>query len=292
MSVVSMKQLLEAGAHFGHQTKRWNPKMKKYIFGSRNGIYIIDLQKTLQKLREAYDFIQEVGVQGEQVLFVGTKRQAQEPVAAEAQRSNMPYVTQRWWGGMLTNFTTIRKSINRLRRLEAMLAEGGSEALSKKEILKLDKERQRLEKFLGGIKTMDRLPKAVFIVDPRKERIALHEAQRLGIPVVAVVDTNCDPEGIEYVVPSNDDAIRAIRLIASQVADALLEGRAEFATREAERAEGAFKEGAGIAEEDLFKRLPAEEGEEEEEVGGKGRRKRGTRKRAEVNGPKPLEASI
>lgn len=291
MSVVSMKQLLEAGAHFGHQTKRWNPKMKKYIFGSRNGIYIIDLQKTLQKLREAYEFIQGAAAKGEQVLFVGTKRQAQEPIVAEALRCNMPCVTQRWLGGMLTNFTTIRKSINRLKRLEAMLAAGESEALSKKEVLKLEKERQRLEKFLGGIKTMDRLPKAVFIIDPRKERIALHEARRLGIPVVAVVDTNCDPEGIEYVVPSNDDAIRAIRLIASQVSDAVMEGRAEFLTREAERAEGELREGE-LSQEDLFERLPGEEDEEEEGVGGKGKRKRGTKKRVEVNGPKPLEASI
>ncbi|MBI1986736.1 MAG: 30S ribosomal protein S2 [Nitrospinae bacterium] len=291
MSVVSMKQLLEAGAHFGHQTKRWNPKMKKYIFGSRNGIYIIDLQKTLQKLREAYEFIQGAAAKGEQVLFVGTKRQAQEPIVAEALRCNMPCVTQRWLGGMLTNFTTIRKSINRLKRLEAMLAAGESEALSKKEVLKLEKERQRLEKFLGGIKTMDRLPKAVFIIDPRKERIALHEARRLGIPVVAVVDTNCDPEGIEYVVPSNDDAIRAIRLIASQVSDAVMEGRAEFLTREAERAEGELREGE-LSQEDLFERLPGEEDEEEEGVGGKGKRKRGAKKRVEVNGPKPLEASI
>lgn len=291
MSVVSMKQLLEAGAHFGHQTKRWNPKMKKYIFGSRNGIYIIDLQKTLQKLREAYEFIQEAAAKGEQVLFVGTKRQAQEPLAAEALRCNMPCVTQRWLGGMLTNFTTIRKSINRLKRLEAMLTEGGSEALSKKEVLKLDKERQRLEKFLGGIKTMDRLPKAVFIIDPRKERIALHEAKRLGIPVVAVVDTNCDPEGIEYVVPSNDDAIRAIRLIASQVTDAVLEGRSEFLTREAERAEGELRD-AELGQEDLFERLTGEEDEEEEGAGGKGKRKRGAKKRVEVNAPKPLEASI
>ncbi|MBI2877872.1 MAG: 30S ribosomal protein S2 [Candidatus Tectomicrobia bacterium] len=290
MTAVSMKQLLEAGAHFGHQTKRWNPKMKKYIFGSRNGIYIIDLQKTLRKLREAYEFIQGVAAQGEQVLFVGTKRQSQEPIAAEAQQCNMPYVTQRWWGGMLTNFATIRKSINRLRRLEAMLAEGGSDALSKKEILKLDKERQRLEKFLGGIKTMDRLPKAIFIVDPRKERIALHEAQRLGIPVVAIVDTNCDPSGIEYVIPSNDDAIRAIRLIASQVTEAVAEGRVEFTTREAERAEGEM--GAGDLDEEALARL-SEEDEEDEDAAGRGKRKRSSgRKRVESNSPKTLGASL
>ena len=269
MAIVTMKQLLEAGSHFGHQTKRWNPKMKKYIFGSRNGIYIIDLQKTLQKTKETYEFIREVASHDEQVLFVGTKKQAQEAVTLEAQRCNMPYVTQRWWGGMLTNFVTIRRSINRLKRLDVLLTGSGSEGLSKKEILKLDKQRQRLEKFLGGIKTMEKLPKAVFIIDPRKERIALHEAKRLDIPVSAVVDTNCDPDRVDYVIPSNDDAIRAIRLMASRIADAVLEGRAEFLARQAQRDKGdaveEAKEVVPVAEvEDLFEDFPdLEPGEDE-----------------------------
>ena len=274
MAIVTMKQLLESGAHFGHQTKRWNPKMKKYIFGSRNGIYIIDLQKTLLRMKEAYEFIRGVVSQEEQVLFVGTKRQAQETVTAEAQRCNMPYVTQRWWGGMLTNFVTIRRSINRLKRLESLLTGDGGEGLSKKEILKLDKQRQRLEKFLGGIKNLEKLPVAVFIIDPHKEMIALHEATRLGIPIVAVVDTNCNPEQVDYVIPSNDDAIRTIRLMTSRIADAVLEGRAEFLAREAER--DGEEEGGGeavpVAEVgELYEGLSVEEElEQQPELGKEG----------------------
>jgi small subunit ribosomal protein S2 len=220
MAALTMKELLEAGVHFGHQTKRWNPKMQKYIFGERNGIYIIDLQKTLKKFREAYAF------------FVGTKKQAQETVFEEASRCGMFYVNQRWLGGTLTNFTTIRKSIARLKRLEEMRDTGEYERLPKKEGLELERERQKLEKALVGIKTMEQLPSAVFIVDPRKEAIAVAEAQRLGISIVAIVDTNCDPTGIDHPIPGNDDAIRAVRLIASRIADAINEGRGTLAKEE------------------------------------------------------------
>ncbi len=225
MSVISMKELLEAGVHFGHQAKRWNPKMKKYIFGERNGIYIIDLQKTLRKFKEAYNFVSDVSAQGRPVLFVGTKKQAQDSIAEESGRCGQFYVNQRWLGGMLTNFETIRKGIERLKKLERMKGDGTYEKLSKKEVSGLEKRRMQLEKYLGGIKDMPGLPGAVFVVDPRKEQIAVMEARRLKIPVVGIVDTNCDPDVIDYVVPGNDDAIRAIRLIASKVADAVLEGR-------------------------------------------------------------------
>src|SRR5213594_4772769 len=206
-----MKELLEAGVHFGHQTKRWNPKMKKYIFGKRNGIYIIDLQKTLKLFKEASAFISDLATQGKRILFVGTKRQAQDTVLEEANRCGMFYVNQRWLGGTLTNFATIRKSITRLKKLEEMKDTGEYERLPKKEALELDREREKLDKALVGIKTMDQLPAAVFIIDPRKEKIAVAEAQRLGISIVAIVDTNCDPTGIDYPVPGNDDAIRAVR---------------------------------------------------------------------------------
>lgn len=225
MSVVQMKELLEAGVHFGHQTKRWNPKMAKYIFGERNDIYIIDLQKTVKKFSKAYDFIRDLAARGESLLFVGTKRQAQEIVVEEAKRCNMFYVNSRWLGGMLTNFSTIKKSIEKLKKLETSKADGTYERLPKKEVIKLEKERVQLEKNLGGIKDMRRLPSAIFIIDTIKEKTAVLEANRLGIPVVAIVDTNCDPDEIDYVIPGNDDAIRAIRLITSKIAEAVLEGR-------------------------------------------------------------------
>ncbi|MFQ6111246.1 MAG: 30S ribosomal protein S2 [Nitrospinota bacterium] len=226
MTVIKMKELLEAGSHFGHQTNRWNPKMKKYIYGSRDGIYIIDLQKTVQKLEEAYEFVKRVASEGENILFIATKKQAQGPVQEEAERCGMPCVTKRWLGGTLTNFSTIRRSINRFEELEAMKADGTMELLPKKEAIKWDQERERLAKFIGGIRNMRSLPQAVYIVDTRKERIALNEAIKLGIPVIAIVDTNCDPDGVRYVLPANDDAIRSIRLMTSKIADAVLEGKA------------------------------------------------------------------
>lgn len=225
MAVVSMKQLLEAGVHFGHQTRRWNPKMAKYIFTERNGIYIIDLQKTVKKLEEAYNFVRDLSVEGKSVLFVGTKKQAQDSVKEEAQRAGAFYVNARWLGGMMTNFTTIRRRIDRLAQLKAMEEDGTFELLPKKEVIKLRLEIEKLEKFLGGIKDMKQLPGALFIVDPRKERIAVAEAKKLGIPIVAIVDTNCDPDEIDYVIPGNDDAIRAVKLISGTVANAIIEGR-------------------------------------------------------------------
>jgi len=229
MTAVTMKELLEAGVHFGHQTKRWNPKMRKYIFGERNGIYIIDLQKTLKQFQEACAFVRELAASGGTLLFVGTKKQAQEAVFEEAVRCGMFYVNQRWLGGTLTNFTTIQKSIARLKRLEEMRETGEYERLPKKEVLGLERERQKLEKALVGIKDLDRLPAAVYIIDPRKEKIATAEAQRLAIPLIAIVDTNCDPTGIDYPIPGNDDAIRAIRLISSRISDAVIEGRGSLA---------------------------------------------------------------
>ena len=225
MAVISMKQLLEAGVHFGHQTRRWNPKMAPYIFTERNGIYIIDLQKTVKKVDEAYDFLRSVAEEGKSILFVGTKKQAQEAVKEEALKSGMFYVNERWLGGMMTNFATIRKSINRLKELEAMEEDGTFEVLSKKEVLALKREQEKLEKSLGGIKDMEELPGALFIVDPRKERIAVAEAKKLNIPIVAIVDTNCDPDEIDYVIPGNDDAIRAVKLIVSKMADAVIEAQ-------------------------------------------------------------------
>ncbi len=225
MSVVSMKQLLEAGVHFGHQTRRWNPKMDKYIFAERNGIYIIDLQKTVKKLEEAYAFIKEVSENGGEVLFVGTKKQAMDSVREEAIRCGMPYVNARWLGGMLTNYQTIQKRIKRLAQLKAMEQDGTFNLLPKKEVIKLNLEIEKLEKFMGGITEMKKQPAALFIVDPRKERIAVAEAHKLGIPIVAIVDTNCDPDEVDYVIPGNDDAIRAVRLIAGAMADAIIEGR-------------------------------------------------------------------
>ena len=226
MSQITMKQLLEAGVHFGHQTRRWNPKMKPYIFGARNGIYIIDLQKTVRYFRTAYNFLREISQNGEKVLFVGTKKQAQEAIFEESARAGQFFVNNRWLGGMLTNFTTIKRSIDRLKKIEAMAQDGTYDLLTKKEVLQLEREKAKLEKSLGGIKMMNRLPGAIFVIDPKKENIAVKEARKLGIPVVAVVDTNCDPDEIDYIIPGNDDAIRAIRLFAQKMADACIDGAA------------------------------------------------------------------
>jgi small subunit ribosomal protein S2 len=225
MAVISMKQLLEAGVHFGHQTRRWNPKMAEYIYTERNGIYIIDLQKTVRKADEAYMFIRQVAMNGGTVLFVGTKKQAQDSIREEADRCGMYFINNRWLGGTLTNFTTIKKRINRLSELTRMQENGTFDVLPKKEVAKLKLEMEKLEKNLGGIKTMPGLPSCMFVVDPRKEHIAVLEARRLGIPIVGIVDTNCDPEEVDYVIPGNDDAIRAVKLIAGKMADAILEGR-------------------------------------------------------------------
>ncbi|NLG33519.1 MAG: 30S ribosomal protein S2 [Syntrophomonadaceae bacterium] len=225
MSVITMKQLLEAGVHFGHQTRRWNPKMGTYIYMERNGIYIIDLQQTVKKFEEAYEFIKSVVAEGKGILFVGTKKQAQETIKEEGERCGMFYVNQRWLGGMLTNFKTIKKRVLRLKELEKMEQDGSFEVLTKKEVARLVNERERLERFLGGIKNMEKLPGAVFVVDPRKERIAVAEARKLNIPVIAIVDTNCDPDEVDFVIPGNDDAIRAVKLIIGRIADAVLEAK-------------------------------------------------------------------
>ena len=240
MSVIAMKQLLEAGVHFGHQTRRWNPKMGEYIYTERNGIYIINLQKTVKKIVEAYDFIKEIAESGQSILFVGTKKQAQDSIKEEAERVGMYYVNARWLGGMLTNFKTIQKRIERLNQLKKMEEDGTFDLLTKKEATKLKLEIEKLEKYLGGIKDMKKLPGALFVVDPRKEKIAVAEAHKLGIPVVAIVDTNCDPDEVDYVIPGNDDAIRAVKLIASTMANAIIEGnQGEDALPVAEAAEEA-----------------------------------------------------
>ena len=238
MAVVSMKQLLEAGVHFGHQTRRWNPKMAKYIFTERNGIYIIDLQKTVKKLDEAYNFVRDTAAQGGEILFVGTKKQAQEAVKNAAERANMPYINQRWLGGMLTNFKTIQSRIARLKAIETMEQDGTFEVLPKKEVIELKKELAKLQKNLGGIKEMKRLPDAIFVVDPKKERICVQEAHTLGIPLIGICDTNCDPEELDYVIPGNDDAIRAVKLIVSKMADAVIEAK------QGEAEEAAYEEAA------------------------------------------------
>ena len=249
MSVVSMKQLLEAGVHFGHQTRRWNPKMAPYIFTERNGIYIIDLQKTVRKLEEAYMFIRELSANGQTVLFVGTKKQAQDSVREEAERAGAYFVNARWLGGMLTNFRTIRSRVARLNQLKTMAEDGTFDLMPKKEVVKLNHEIEKLEKFLGGIQDMNKLPGALFIVDPRKEKIAVAEAKKLGIPVVAIVDTNCDPDDVDFVIPGNDDAIRAVKLIAASMADAIIEGRqGETPVEEAEKVEEAVVEAAEATE--------------------------------------------
>lgn len=243
MSVVSMKQLLEAGVHFGHQTRRWNPKMAPYIFTERNGIYIIDLQKTVKKLEEAYLYVRDISAEGKEVLFVGTKKQASDSIREEAVRAGAHYVNARWLGGMMTNFKTIQRRIQRLEQLHQMAEDGTFALLPKKEVVKLNLEIERLEKFLGGIKNMKKLPGALFIVDPRKEKIAVAEAKKLNIPIVAIVDTNCDPDEVDYVIPGNDDAIRAVKLIAGTIANAIIEGRqgADEAAKEQAAADEAEK---------------------------------------------------
>lgn len=257
MSVVSMKQLLEAGVHFGHLTRRWNPKMAQYIFTERNGIYIIDLQKTVKKLNDAYMFVRDLSAEGKDILFVGTKKQAQDSVKEDAMACGMPYVNARWLGGMLTNFRTIRHRIDRLNQLRTMRDDGTFDLLPKKEVIKLNLEIEKLEKFLGGIQDMHKIPGALFIVDPRKERIAVQEAHKLGIPIVAIVDTNCDPDEVDYVIPGNDDAIRAVKLITQTMAAAVIEGRqgeqgVAAEAEEAEVSEEAAEEAAAeaIAQED------------------------------------------
>ena len=242
MSVISMKQLLEAGVHFGHQTRRWNPKMAEYIYTERNGIYIINLQKTVKKIEEAYAFIKEVAENGQDVLFVGTKKQAQDSIKEEAERVGMYFVNARWLGGMMTNFKTIQQRIDRLNQLKKMEEDGTFDLLPKKEVAKLNLEIEKLDKYLGGIKDMKKLPGALFVVDPRKEKIAVAEAHKLGIPVVAIVDTNCDPDEVDYVIPGNDDAIRAVKLISSTIANAIIEGR------QGEQMEAASEETAEDAE--------------------------------------------
>lgn len=238
MAVISMKQLLEAGVHFGHQTRRWNPKMKPYIFTERNGIYIIDLQKTVKKVEESFNFVRNLAADGGKVLFVGTKKQAQISVKDEAERAGMFYVNQRWLGGTLTNFDTIKKRIKRLKDIEKMQEDGTFDVLPKKEVVLLNKEMDRLEKFLGGIKDMNGLPDAIFIIDPRKERIAIAEARKLNIPIVAIVDTNCDPDEVDYIIPGNDDAIRAVKLLTAKMADAVLEANQGSAEEQAPEEEG------------------------------------------------------
>ena len=248
MSQISMKQLLEAGVHFGHQTKRWNPKMKPYIFGARNGIYIIDLQKTVRCFKNAYEFLRETVKNGDKVLFVGTKKQAQDSIQEEAGRAGQYYVNSRWLGGMMTNFSTIKKSIDRLKKIETMAEDGTFQLLTKKEVLQLEREKTKLEKNLGGIKGMTKPPGAIFVVDPKKELIGVREARKLGVPVVAVVDTNCDPDEIDFVIPGNDDAIRAIRLFASRMADACIEGAAAREEKLRTDKEGGESEGGEPAE--------------------------------------------
>jgi small subunit ribosomal protein S2 len=275
MSIVTMKELLEAGVHFGHQTKRWNPKMKPYIFGARNGIYILDLQQTVRLLDVAHEFIRDAVAKGEKIIFVGTKRQAQEAIYEEAMRCGMLYVNHRWLGGTLTNFRTIKKSIDKLKELEKMEEKGEFQRLPKKEVLQLHKKRAKLGKYLGGIKDMDRFPGALFIIDPKRERIAVSEARKLGIPTIAIVDTNCDPDEIDYLIPGNDDAIRAIRLFATKIADAVIEGkriRAEElqgetggeASTAADHEEGTTEE-AGDREESAGEGEYGEEGDDRED---------------------------
>jgi len=260
LPVVTMKQLLESGVHFGHQTRRWNPKMRRFIFTERNGIHIIDLQKSVPLIEEAYRFVREAAASGGDVLFVGTKKQAQDAIREEAVRAGQPYVNQRWLGGMLTNFQTIRKRVERLREIEDMRQRGVMDVLPKREQSRLTEEAARLEKFLGGIKTMNRLPAAVYVVDTRQEHIAVAEARKLGIPVVAILDTNCDPDEVDYAIPGNDDAIRAVRLITSRVANACMEGIEERRKREVEEEE---IEAGPVAEEDETAEAMPEVGEHE-----------------------------
>ncbi len=273
MSAVTMKQLLEAGVHFGHQTKRWNPKMKKYIFDARNGIYIIDLQKTIRLFKEACDFTRKIAAEGQTVMFVGTKKQAQDVVAEEALRCGGHFMNQRWLGGTLTNFLTIHKGIERLRKHEEQKA-AGYPGLNKREVATIENELERLQKYMSGIREMDKLPGAVFIIDTKKERIAVHEANRLGIPVIATVDTNCDPDGIDFVIPGNDDAIRSVKLITSTIADAVIEGRAIWQERQSAAAQQVQED--------------AEDAAEQAGSEGKPKPRRAARKAAEA----PVEAAF
>ena len=270
-TAITMKQLLEAGVHFGHQTKRWNPKMKPYIFGARNGIYIIDLQKTVALARNALRFVSDATARGGTVLFVGTKKQAQDAIREEASRSTMFHVTNRWLGGTLTNFKTVKQGIERLKTIEKMKEDGTYERLPKKEIASLEREREKLEKNLGGIKEMSRLPAAIFVIDTKKEHIAVHEANRLGIPVVAVVDTNCDPEGIDYVIPGNDDAIRSIRLFTGKISEACIEGRARYTAWAAEHGE---EKRAGEEDRDAASERGQKDRRDRRDRRGDGRRER------------------
>ena len=287
MATITMKELLEAGVHFGHQTKRWNPKMKEFIFGERNGIYIIDLQKTLKMFKEASKFVQELATAGRIVLFVGTKRQAQDAIAEEAQRCAMFYINQRWLGGLLTNWVTVQKSVKRLKELDEMATDGRYELLPKKEVIKLERERKHLQANLAGIKNMSRLPDAIFVIDSNKEQIAVREARKLGIPVVAVVDTNCDPSEVDYVIPGNDDALRAIRLFTSKISESIAEGvqlmsdkqvaEMTAATDAAARAEVVAEESVGIGSEYAGEESGAVDGSEDismEEVLGGGTHKK------------------
>jgi small subunit ribosomal protein S2 len=294
---ITMKELLEAGVHFGHQTKRWNPKMKEYIFGERNGIYIIDLQKTLKMFKEASKFVQDLAADGRIVLFVGTKRQAQDAIAEEAQKCAMYYVNQRWLGGLLTNWVTVQKSVKRLKELDDMATDGRYELLPKKEVIKLERERKHLQANLAGIKNMTRLPDAIFVIDSNKEQIAVREARKLGIPVVAVVDTNCDPSEVDYVIPGNDDALRAIRLFASKISDSIVEG-SQMATdkRDAELA-AAIDAGTG-AEAATASSEASAEGDEEasgddismEDVLGGGTKKAPTAAKEAADEVSPVES--
>ncbi|NOS35703.1 MAG: 30S ribosomal protein S2 [Deltaproteobacteria bacterium] len=263
MAYLTMKQLLEAGVHFGHQTRRWNPKMKTYIFGARNGIYIIDLQQTVKMFKEAYNVVRDVASRGGKVLFVGTKKQATSAIAEEATRCGMPYVNQRWLGGMLTNFNTIKQGIKKLNDIEAIKESGQMDTMLKKEALMLDRKREKLDKFLGGVKEMDSHPEAIFVIDSKKEDIALKEAKKLGIPIVAVVDSNCDPDCVDYIIPGNDDAIRAIKLFSSSMADACIEGRAMYeeslqAASDKEQEATVTAEVAGLTETETVVEAPAE----------------------------------
>jgi small subunit ribosomal protein S2 len=260
LATITMKELLEAGVHFGHQTKRWNPKMKEFIFGERNGIYIIDLQKTLKMFKEASKFVQELAGGNKTLLFVGTKRQAQDAIAEEAQRCSMYHVNQRWLGGLLTNWATVQKSVKRLKELDEMAVDGRYELLPKKEVIKLERERKHLQANLAGIKEMDRLPDAIFVIDSNKEQIAVREARKLGIPVVAVVDTNCDPSEVDYVIPGNDDALRAIRLFTSKVADSVIEGRQAATDKQAAELQAAAQVSAETAGTEAAAAAPAEPG--------------------------------
>ncbi len=271
-----MKELLEAGVHFGHQTKRWNPKMKEYIFGERNGIYIIDLQKTLKMFKEASKFVQDLASEGRIVLFVGTKRQAQDAIAEEAGRAGMFYVNQRWLGGLLTNWVTVQKSVKRLKELDEMATDGRYELLPKKEVIKLERERKHLQANLAGIKNMSRLPDAIFVIDSNKEQIAVREARKLGIPVVAVVDTNCDPSEVDYVIPGNDDALRAIRLFASKISDSISEGSQMATDKQSAELAAAAAYGAGPEHAPAGEEAAAEAGGEDismEDVLGGGTKK-------------------